>query len=349
MSEPQEQPPPGARAPGCAAEAGAGAGAGAETDTGTETDAGAAAAPGAVAASGPRPAASSPSKAFLEKVAYIAAPGTIVLGLLYYFGSTYTEAYYATFGVPTADLQFSVQAYLVKSPGAIFFPLWFLLFCGLAVLLALGWAGRLLARPGREGRRGTVTAWLLAAGLLLVLAGFPVFFWEDRLPRLPRGWLREFAPCLAVALGATLAFFAVQLHLGAAPERPGRESRTADRLWLAAGALLLGVLTMSLFFGMARYVAMAGRTEALGDAERGYVSSPRVVVYSRVPVSHHAPGIEFEDLGSGRAPYRYQYAGFRVLAKTPTRFYLVSYLRRQPTRTLVVLPDDDSVRIELRP
>ncbi|WP_327414110.1 hypothetical protein [Streptomyces sp. NBC_01233] len=321
MSEPQEQPPPEPRTPG------------------TQE------APGAQAAS--------PSKAFLEKVAYIAAPGTIVLGLLYYFGSTYTEAYYATFGVPTADLQLSVQAYLVRSPGAIFFPLWSLLFCGLALLLALGWAGRLLAGPGRKIRRGTVTAWLLAAGLFLVVAGFPVFFWEDRLPRLPGGWPREFVPCLAVALGATLAFFAVQLRLSD-PDTDGRdersgESRTADRLWLAAGALLLGVLTMSLFFGMARYVAMAGRTEAMSDAAGGYVSSPRLIVHSRVPVIHHAPGIVFNDLGSGGGPYRYQYLGFRVLAKTPARFYLVSYLPRQPERTLVVLPDDDTVRIEISP
>ncbi|MFJ4774929.1 hypothetical protein [Streptomyces sp. NPDC088762] len=317
MPEPQDQPPEGPPAP----------------DTRAAPTAGEAA---------------SSSRAFLEKVAYIGAPGTIALGLLYYFGSTYTEAYYATFGVPAADLQLSVQAYLVRSPRAIFFPLWFLLFCGLAVLLALGWAGRLLARPGREAVRGPVAASLLAAGLFLVLTGFPVFFWEDRLPRLPRGWFREFVPCLAVALGATLAFVAVQLRLSG-PGGRDRESRTADRLWLAAGALLLGVLTMSLFFGMARYVAAAGRTEAMHDAAGGYVSSPRVVVYSRVPVTHHAPGIVFDDLGGGQGPYRYQYRGFRVLAKTPARFYLVSYLPKQPERMLVVLPDDATVRIELSP
>ncbi|MEU6897871.1 hypothetical protein [Streptomyces virginiae] len=293
----------------------------------------------------------SPSRAFLEKVAYIAAPGTIVLGLLYYFGTTYTQAYYATFGVPTADLQLSVEAYLVRSPSAIFFPLWLLLFCGLAVLLVLGCAGRLLGRPEQRARRAAVTGWLLATGLLLVLAGFPVFFWEDRLPRLPEGWLRQFVPCLTVALGATLAFAAVQLRLSSPDGRDGAAPghRTADRLWLAAGALLLGVLTMSLFFGMARYVAAAGRVEAMKDAAGGYVSSPRAVVYSRVPVTHHAPGILFDDLGGARGPYRYQYRGFRVLAKTPARLYLVSHVPGQKYRTLVVLPDDNTIRIEISP
>ncbi|MFE1896429.1 hypothetical protein [Streptomyces yangpuensis] len=315
MPEPQEQPPPGPRAA--------------------------------------EPAAPpSPSRAFLEKLAYVAAPGAIVLGLLYYFGTTYTQAYYATYGVPTADLQLSVEAYLVRSPSAIFFPLWLLLFCGLAVLLVLGCAGRLLGRPEQRARREAVTGWLLAAGLLLVLAGFPVFFWEDRLPRLPEGWLRQFVPCLTVALGATMAFAAVQLRLGSGVEGRDRADpghRTADRLWLAAGALLLGVLTMSLFFGMARYVAAAGRVEAMKDAAGGYVSSPRAVVYSRVPVNHHAPGILFDDLGSAGGPYRYQYRGFRVLAKTPARLYLVSHVTGQKSRTLVVLPDDNTVRIEISP
>ncbi len=106
---------------------------------------------------------------------------------------------------------------------------------------------------------------------------------------------------------------------------------------------------MSLFFGMARYVAAAGRVEAMQDAAGGYVSSPRAVIYSRVPVTHHAPGILFDDLGSAKGPYRYQYRGFRVLAKTPARLYLVSHVPGQKSRTLVVLPDDNTVRIEISP
>ncbi|MET9039151.1 hypothetical protein [Streptomyces mirabilis] len=46
-------------------------------------------------------------------------------------------------------------------------------------------------------------------------------------------------PAMLVALGATLAFFAVQLRLthdGGTHDRPGR---TGDRLWLSGGALLL--------------------------------------------------------------------------------------------------------------
>ncbi|MFF7601849.1 hypothetical protein [Streptomyces mirabilis] len=98
--------------------------------------------------------------------------------------------------------------------------------------------------------------WLLGSGLVLLLLGFPVFFWEKNLPTLPGGWAAQFVPAMLVALGATLAFFAVQLlltHDGGTHDRPGR---TGDRLWLSGGALLLGLLTMTLFFTMARYASM---------------------------------------------------------------------------------------------
>lgn len=63
----------------------------------------------------------------------------MAIALLYYFGNVYQRAYYTTLGVILEDLQFSVQAMLAESPDAIFLPLWFLLVCGLIVLLVLGW------------------------------------------------------------------------------------------------------------------------------------------------------------------------------------------------------------------
>ncbi|MFE1906220.1 hypothetical protein ACFW96_21515 [Streptomyces gardneri] len=148
---------------------------------------------------------------FFDKAAYIVAPGTAVIGLLYYFGSLYADTYYATFGVPAADLQLSVQSYLAKSPDAVFGPVWFLLICGLIVLLVLGRVGHTLDRPGKERRRRTVCQVLLVVGLFMALLGFPVFFGLRIWLPLPAGlWWRPFVPPFLVALGATLAFFAVR-------------------------------------------------------------------------------------------------------------------------------------------
>ncbi|GGS89857.1 MULTISPECIES: hypothetical protein [Streptomyces] len=91
----------------------------------------------------------------LEKVAYVTAPATVVLGLLYYFGRTYTDAYYAYFEIPANDLQLSLQAYVARSPTAVSFPFWMLLVCGLVVLLVLGaWAGSWRCRAARRCAAG---------------------------------------------------------------------------------------------------------------------------------------------------------------------------------------------------
>ncbi|WP_369779988.1 hypothetical protein [Streptomyces sp. R33] len=99
-----------------------------------------------------------------------------------------------------------------------------LLVCGLAVLLVLGRLGHALARTENEGRRRTAYRALLAVGLLLgVVGGYPVFFREDLLAFLPAGWPRGLLPTLVVALGASLAFFAIQVRLG--QHLPGQRNR----------------------------------------------------------------------------------------------------------------------------
>ncbi|MFD7375113.1 hypothetical protein [Streptomyces mirabilis] len=71
------------------------------------------------------------------------------------------------------------------------------------------------------------------------------------------------------------------------------------------------------------------------------------MVHSRVIVQHHAQGIRYKDLGGRAGPYRYEYIGFRLIAKSPSRDYLVSKTADYNSTKVVVLPDDDTVRVEL--
>jgi hypothetical protein len=293
----------------------------------------------------PRP---SPASTFAAKAAIIAAPGTITFALLYYFGSLYIKAYYSALGVPAEDLGFSVQGIVANSTSAVFLPLCGLLASGLIVLLALGWLGRRLAGPVNATRRRTAIIWLLAVGVAMMLLGLPVFF-SDLVSLFPAGWPRRFLPGLMVAVGATLAVFAVHLRLSESGEVRMRQASPSDRTWLAAGTLLIGLLTLSLFFDMAQYVAGLGRGDAQLYAMGGYSGAPFVMIHSRVPLRHHARSIVFTDYGGQGVPYRYEYRGFRLLAKSPTRFYLVSYDSRWDDRHVVVLPDDDGIAwLEIR-
>lgn len=313
----------------------------------------------------PPPAPPPPRSAaagYLEKAAFIVAPGTVVVGLLYYIGSVYAKAYYTTLGVLPEDLGFSFQGTLANSPSALFLPLWLLLVGGLVVVLLLGWVGRRLARPGTAARRRVVIRALLAAGLVMVVLGVPVFF-ENRLllPLLNSSGVRELAPALVMALGATLAFFAVLLHLGQTPgtgrgtgtgtgtgaEAQAGALRSGDRLWLAGGALLLGVLTLSLLFDMVRYVEALGRGNAMSFVRDGYPGASYVVVHSRAPLTTNAPDIALIDHGDAVEGFRYEYRGFRVLAKAPSRFYLVSSTSRWEDRLVVALRDNDGLWMEI--
>nr|WP_253267958.1 hypothetical protein [Streptomyces asoensis] len=289
----------------------------------------------------------SPASTFAEKAAIIAAPGTITFALLYYFGSLYIKAYYSALGVPAEDLGFSIQGTVANSTNAVFLPLCALLVGGLIVLLALGGLGRRLADPANTARRRTAIIWLLAVGVTLMLLGLPVFF-SDLLSLFPAGWPRRFLPGLMVAVGATLAVFAVHLRLSKSTGVRLRQASPSDRTWLAVGTLLMGLLTLSLFYDIAQYVTGLGRGDAQLHAMGGYRGTPWVMIHSRVPLRHHARSIEFTDYGGQGAPYRYEYRGFRLLAKSPTRFYLVSYDSKWFDRHVVVLPDNGIAWLEIR-
>ncbi|MFJ9868611.1 hypothetical protein [Streptomyces sp. NPDC101165] len=293
------------------------------------------------------PPARSPLSTFGEKVAYVAAPGTVVFALLYYFGSLYVREYYSALGVVPEDLGMSVQNVVASSTSAIFFPLCVLLVGGLIVFLVFGWLGRALAGPEHDAHRRTAIILLLAVGAAMVLVGLPALFSYVTV-LFPAGWPRVFMPALMVAVGSTLAVCAVHLRLGRSTGGTVRQTPADDRVWLAVGTLLIGLLTVSLFYDMAQYAVVAGRSDARLDARRGYKDTPFVVVHSRVLLTHSAKGIEFLDHGSANGPYRYEYRGFRLLAKSPARFYLVSYTSRWKDRRVVVLPDDRTAWLEIR-
>ncbi|WP_225833257.1 hypothetical protein [Streptomyces sp. NK08204] len=278
------------------------------------------------------------------------APGTVVFGLLYYFGSTYITSYYSFFGILASDLQLSSQSYVARSDDALFLPLWFLFCCGLAVLLAFGLLERWLLRSGRSLRR-RVTRGLLGAGTVLTLLGLVVFmgpaWWNNEIiARLQPGLVREFLPTLVVALGTTMGICAV--HLRMAHQRRLNAGRPTDRLWLVGGSLFTAMLFLSLFFSMARYAHDAGLAQAQLDARGHYRGRPWVRVYSRQPIAYNLPDISREDLAPDHGPYRYRYEWFVLLAKSNGRYYLVNRSWHPfSNNTVVVLPDDDSVRVDV--
>ncbi|MER6162765.1 hypothetical protein ABT147_46075 [Streptomyces sp. NPDC001868] len=281
-------------------------------------------------------------KSFFEKAAYIVTPGSVVFALLYYAGHTYRSAYYSYFGLRVSELEFTPQDYLLGSPAAIFLPLW--------VLLTLGIVGVIAFRPmerrlSAAARRGPVSRALAAVGVVLLLLSFPVLlepaWWlRGMVVLLPIGWLRALLPAFLVAVGGLLLLFAV--HLGRAPHLRG------SRLWGVTEGLLVSATALIAFFAMARYAHGAGTSEAHEDVMRNFSGMTRVLVHSRQPIFPSAPTVRCEDRGAAYLPYRYRCIGFRVLAKTSTRYYLVPRQRLADGDITLLLQDDNTIRVEVR-
>jgi hypothetical protein len=284
-------------------------------------------------------------KSFLEKAAYIMTPGTVVFALLYYFGYTYRRAYYAYFGVRVGELEFVTQDYILGSPTAIFLPLWVLLILGIAGLLAFRSLERRLSPDTTGARRRIVSRVLATVGIALLLLSFPVFlepaWWQRAMAELlPNGWLQVLLPSLLVAVGALMLLSAMYLHRS--PHHRG------SRFWGMTEGLLVTGTALIVFFAMARYANGAGTSEAHEDVMRDFSDMTPVLVHSRQPIYPSAPNIKCEDHGANRLPYRYTCSGFRILAKSSTRYYLLPKERLADGEIILLLRDDDSIRVEVR-
>ncbi|MFG2295432.1 hypothetical protein [Streptomyces sp. NPDC048603] len=276
---------------------------------------------------------------FLDMAAYVLAPGTAVIGLLYYYGNTYTEAYYSFFGIPPGDLQLSVQAYLVKSPRAIFLTVWPLFYFGLTLVMLLVSVDNMLAAPRLVARRRVVARWLLVSGMLIMLAPwlFSVLGWWVG------GEPGTSVSLLVTAMGSALYFSGLWVGPAAWRTSPG-----GRRMWLFTKVMYVGMVAGVLFWFVAGEAAAAGRQDAESDAAEGFKNNPEAVIHSRVKIAHDAPGITVADEGSESGPYRFRYTGFVALAKSPTHFYLVPRDWKSG-EVVVILPDDGSFRVEMRP
>jgi hypothetical protein len=262
----------------------------------------------------------------------LVAPTTLISGLLYYFGWAHAYYFFNYFGVNSTVLHFSTADYLMRSVDALFIPLSAGSVMLLLALWADGFARTVMTRPGKlPGRVITVLA--AVATLLAIASAVTTLL---------------FAGDAAAPVGFTLGVLLLAYSIGMR-RRFGTARKPRARPGPAAGltelVVLLVLIGLSLFAAATDYAADVGRSRA--EQELVYLrSQPGVAVYSEKDLSLHGPGVTQARCPDPQGAYRFRYDGLKLLLESGGQYLLLPSAWTPADGNAIVLPQDDSTRLE---
>jgi hypothetical protein len=266
----------------------------------------------------------------LQGITSVVAPAALLTGIAYYFGWTRTEAYARYFGIDTSQLGLSTNEYVLRSLDPLFVPVG----TALVVLAAAALAHALvergfeqeLKRPQLEvlGRAAAVAgAALFLFGALTVGGVFSVHY-----------LLETLSPGAGLLLLACAVHVRRRLH-GYGPLPTGAVAAT--------GLLVL----LSLFWATSRYAEARGQSSA-AEVAANLAVQPGVILYSTRPLG--IAGLHESHSSEPRAVYPVRYDGLRLLTRSDGKYFLLpAGWKHSGTSPAVVLPDTDSILVELTP
>jgi hypothetical protein len=271
----------------------------------------------------------------LGVVSAIGPPVTVATALLFYFGWARAEAQAAQMGLDVSLFGYAVQDYILISINALFLPL----VCLLAVSVVWVALDRWLRRRIEEGSGRAVI--VRAAGIAALFSGLVVGI-SLLLAIVEPARTALYTPYL-MALGVLVATWCVRLRrLRRDAKRPAltTEQRAVET------TLVLSIVTLLLFWGTADYAQALGRRLAV-NFEQGVQYMPRAEVYSLKPLGIGTGAVTEVKVGSGETAL-YRYSGLRLLVLSGGRFFFLHDGWTPRDGTVIVLPDDNSVRIEFK-
>lgn len=271
----------------------------------------------------------------LGVVSAIGPPVTVATALLFYFGWARAEAQAAQMGLDVSLFGYAVQDYILISINALFLPL----VCLLVVSVVWVALDRWLRRRIEEGSGRAVI--VRAAGIAALASGLVVGV-SLLLAIVEPARTALYTPYL-MALGVLVATWCVRLRrLGRDAKRPAltTEQRAVET------TLVLSIVTLLLFWGTADYAQALGRRLAV-NFEQGVQYMPRAEVYSLKPLGIGTDAVKEVKVGSGETAL-YRYSGLRLLVLSGGRFFFLHDGWTPRDGTVIVLPDDNSVRIEFK-
>jgi hypothetical protein len=255
---------------------------------------------------------------------------SIATALAFYFGWARTTAYYRYFGLETSMIGLSTADYVLRSTGALYWPVMGL---GLLAVLALTVHPRIVTLLHRAPR-GSAT-WILGFTAWVMIAVAAASFLSATIGH--ASWGTRAIPWLLTGGALLLAY-----HSAVTPARAGRRSRSSIQQ-----VALLGVAFGGLFWLVGNYAGYVGVSNAREDAGR-IAYRTDVAVYSAQQLALGGRAGIREDVSSGEGAYHFRYTDLRLLAFSDGHYFLLPLGWRHNGRDpLVIISESDTLRVEL--
>ena len=287
----------------------------------------------------PQPPKAAGLRELLDLAGWVFAPASLVTGALYWAGWNRTKAYWRTFGIDQALLQFSTTDYMVRAVDTVF-PLLVVVAAGTLVARRFHlFVKRRLCTSSRMWCLQTLKCVLLVVGVASVsitAAGlFPaVFFWIDPVHVAEQSSLLP--PILGLAGTASLGY---ATYLNGNHQISGDGSIRLP----SPSRIGLAMLTLLMVLWMYWTAEVWGRLQGAEEAD----SADRypTVVYSVEPLQLSGRGIEPLDVDQSNGGYRYGYSGLWLLRYSKEHYFLLT----PDEDRVVILKESEQLRFEFKP
>jgi hypothetical protein len=296
---------------------------------------------------------------WLGVVTAVAAPLTILSGLLFYFGYVSSRAQYQYFGVDVDTIGLSTQDYVMRSPQPLLVPLLVLTVLALLAMLAHAAIGRrILAAdsedggPSRTERYRQFARRIVLVGLAVLVGGMALLL---SYPYLREWTLFALVTPVLIATGAALIGYGGRIQARLQPPQLGDDIRRShaqtDKSLLTlrryAGVTLAVVLVANIFWATATIAQWSGRGLAQYSANH-LDRLPSTILDTKERLFLRSPGIEETVLpASPGQTFRYRYRHLRLLIEGKDRMFLVPDRWSASDSTLIVALDGD-VRVQFQ-
>jgi hypothetical protein len=267
----------------------------------------------------------------------VVAPTTLLTGLLFYFGWSFTYWYFHYLGVSSTLLGSTSQDYLMRSVDALFVPVTAVAVVGLVVLWARAVVPQKLssAAAARVERQRVP----VSTGLGLVLVGVAA---SAVVSSQARENLFLIAP-LSLVAGVLLLSYAV--HSIRVDRRPLRRPEGVDVQALTEWAAVFALVGIGLFWAVSDYAAAVGTLRAKQTVALLH-EEPHATLYSAHSLDLTGPGVSEVRCTGADAAYKFRYDGLVLVLQSGGHYLLLPRQWTPGTAPAAVVPESGSTRLE---